>query len=288
MKTFLVPTDFSKNATHALDYAAALASEVNGKLIIVHIVRLIVLPVRSGNIVCLSEETEIDFNLELQKISSRLQLERKVTCTIETICQYENGPFQAGLNQVVQDKKVDLVVMGTKGATNLFDKLIGTNTFEFIKIAVCPVLAIPSSANYSGIKRIAYACDFESEETIFLQQLFSLAKPFGSEVSIINIHTDNELDIVVDEQIIRDITTRFSGNSYSISQIKEEDVVAGLNKFIEDNSMDLLAVSIKERSFSEKLFHSSTSKQLIYYTMLPLLALPEKPYQELLKGNNLK
>src|SRR5690606_19398681 len=37
MKTILVPTDFSKAATNALNYAAALAKKENGRIILLHV-----------------------------------------------------------------------------------------------------------------------------------------------------------------------------------------------------------------------------------------------------------
>jgi len=278
MKTIIVPTDFSDNATHAVRYAAALANQVKAKLIIVHIINLPITPLGNSTLILPDVQMNEDFHPALNKLSKELQLSDGVDLEIETICQY--GYFSANLNEILKSKAADLVVMGTKGATNFLDKLVGTSTSLFIKMMACPVLAIPSEAVFSGIKNIAYASDFECEETIYLQQLFGIAEPLQAEVSIINIQTERQLNIFSDNQVIRAITKNFPNNNFSIAQIQEKDIVEGLHEFTQDIQADVLAVSIHERSFIEDLFHTSISERLIYSSSLPLLALPEKPYRK--------
>lgn len=277
MKTFLVPTDFSQNAAQALHFAADLTRQVNGKLIIVHIINLPVTAVGSEVGISYDAQLMAEGEQQLNALVKNVRLATHSGLEVETICEY--GYFMANLNQIVKARKADLVVMGTKGATNFLDSLIGTNTSEFIKQAVCPVLTIPAQAQFKGIKNIVYTADFESEEIVFLQQLFPIAALFNAEVAILNVRTSFQLDIVADEQIMQDIAKHFPDNKYSITQVKENNVITGIQTFVSNNQTDVLAVSIHERSFFESLFHKSVSKQLIYQTTLPLLALPAKPYR---------
>lgn len=279
MKTILVPTDFSDNALNAINYAAAIASQVRGKLILAHIINLPVTPVSNGVVVFPDPKLEDDCKAELHKLSKELRLENGFRFEIEIVCQY--GYFLANLNELVKTRAVDLVVMGTRGATNFLNKLIGTNTSEFIKIAACPVLAVPAKAQFTGFKQVAYASDFENSDTVFLQQLFNLTEPFKAAISIINILTERQLNIFCDNQIIRDITKQFPHETYSIAQIQEQDVIEGLRNFVQDNQIDVLAVALHERSFIQNIFHKSVSKKLCQHLELPLLALPEKPSRNL-------
>jgi nucleotide-binding universal stress UspA family protein len=277
MKTILVPTDFSENAANALNYASSLADQVNGKLIIVHVVNLVVIPVRSGKLVNLTGETDMHSYLKLSEIASELRESKNLECEVAVIDQYELGSFRESLNQIVIAKKVDLVVMGTKGATNFLDKLIGTNTSGFIKVATCPVLVIPASAQYSAIKHLAYASDFENDKRIFLERLFRFTESLHSQVSvsILDVSPSHHLDIAAEEQNIQEIAKNFSNINYSIVQVNEIDVVTGIQTFVRDHQVDVLAISIREQDFFEDFFQSSYSKQLVYHTTLPLLALPK-------------
>lgn len=287
MKTILVPTDFSQNATNALHYAAGLAYQVRGKLIIAHIINLPVSPPGSGVVMPPDLQREEECQAELTRLAMELRQENNFRFEVETIMQY--GYFMANLNAIVKDQAVDLVVMGTNGATNFLDKLVGTNTAQFMKMALCPVLAIPGNAEFTGIKNIAYASDFESDETIFLQQLFGITESFNPQTFIINILTERQLNIFADNQVVRNIMQNFPNKNCSIAQIQEGDVVEGLHTFVRENQADILAVSIHDRSLLESLFHTSISRKLVYHTRVPLLALPEKPcYPPVVKTKTLK
>jgi nucleotide-binding universal stress UspA family protein len=274
MKTILVPTDFSEPAANALQYAAALASQVRGKLILVHVIHKSGSLVNSGAVLPAGGPVDEEYPEKLNQISKTLQLENGLQIEVEAICRY--GNLVATLKELVAAKSVDLVVMGTKGANNFLEKLVGTNTAGFMKKAACPVLAIPTQARFSGIKTIAYASDFESEAKTFLQQLFRFAALFKAQVAIVNIISEDQLNIFSNHRVMREIIREFAGQNYSLAQILENDVVTGLQDFVRESQAQVLAVAIHERGFLEGLFHKSVSRQLVYHPTLPLLALPEK------------
>jgi len=278
MKTILVPTDFSENASNALNYASTLAIQYSARLIVVHIINLPATIVESDTAYSMDTKLEEDYKKELNGIAKNLRQKNNFQVEVKTICQY--GYFLATLSDLVKTNCVDLVVMGTKGASNFIDKLMGTNTYDFIKIAPCPVLAIPTNAKFTGIKHIAYGSDFETEETVFLHQLFAFAEPLHSEVSIINILSEKQLNLYSDNQVVSDIAKHFPKKNYNILQIQEPDVIVGLLEFSKENKADIMAISIHDRSIFENIFHNSISKKLLNQAELPLLTLPEKPYQK--------
>lgn len=279
MKTILVPTDFSDNASNALYYAAALASQTNSRLVLVHAVAndVIELP---GNPFDLKPDLRLEtyYLAKLEHLASRIRAKHGTALEVSTICVH--GNMLVHLNELVISHQADLVVMGTKGAHNLLTKLMGTNTAKFIGQAVCPVLAVPISAWYQGIKKVAYACDFENNDTVFLRQLFAFAAPLELEVCIFNVKSEDRLDLVNDDQILRHIKRSFPDKRYSLAQLKENDVVAGIQAFVKENQMDMLALAVHKRDLLEKLFHTSLSEDLAFQSTIPLLALPEKPYRQ--------
>ncbi|KAA5539942.1 universal stress protein [Adhaeribacter rhizoryzae] len=276
MKTILVPTDFSKNATNALNYAAGLINQIGGELIMVHFIELPVTPLDGAMIVTPVAQLAEEYHQELTQQADTLAKQFSGNIKIKAQCRF--GDLLTNLNILIKNYNIDLVVMGTKGASNVLYKLVGTNTADFIKIANCPVLAVPDKAQFTGINQIAYASDFESEESIFLQQLFAFAEPLQAEVAIINIIPERHLNIFSDNHVLREIKLQYADKKYSIAQIQEGDVLTGINEFVAETHPDVLAVSIHARSFLEDIFHKSISKSLFYQVQLPLLALPERTY----------
>ncbi|WP_123129315.1 universal stress protein [Rufibacter latericius] len=282
MKTILVPTDFSPNAIHAVHYAASLIQQKGGRLLLVHTLDYTVSVSPEGVPLLPVEAPLIEESEEaLDSLAQELRNEFGFRFEVETFCLF--GPLIPLLNEQVKTQAVDLVVMGTKGASNYLDRLIGTYTSTYIKEAICPVLVVPAQVSFRPIQHIAYASDLETEETSYLKQLFQLASHLGSEVNIINISSEQTLNIVPDAQILTSIQKHFPQQKYSIAQLKHPDVVAGLKEFVQENHMDVLAVSIQDRDFLESLFHHSVTKQLALKAFVPLLTLPANSYQDLNK-----
>jgi len=287
MKTILAPTDFSENATNALNYAASLAKQAKAKIILVHIVNvnLPILPLDNNGVLAPLVNLEINYQRELNKIANQLQEQGAYQIEVEAICQF--GFFLTDLYNLVKAKNVDLVVMGTKGASNFLEKIMGTNTYDFIKIAPCPVLALPAKTIFTGIHAITYASDFEIEETVFLKQLLQFAQPFAPVISIINIKSEEQLCVVPDDIILKEIQKEFPDNKFCIAQMQEDDVEGGIRQFIAENRTDVLAISIQSRFFIERLLHHSVTRKLAFAGSIPLLTLPQHPYKliDLSKSN---
>jgi nucleotide-binding universal stress UspA family protein len=276
MKTILVPTDFSDNAANALFYAAALASHTKSRLVLVHAIAMDVIEL-PGNPFDLKPDRRLEsyYLAELEHLAGRVRVKNGLHLEVETICVH--GKILDHLNKLVISQEADLVVMGTKGANNLLRKLMGTTTASYIGQAVCPVLAVPISAWYQGLKKIAYASDFENNDTNFLRQLFRFTDSLEAEVCIFNIKSEEQLDLVADSQVLRQIQKNFPDNRYSIAQMKKDDVIAGIQSFLQENQVNMLALPVHKPDLIERIFHTRVSETLAFQTAIPLLALPEKP-----------
>ena len=79
---------------------------------------------------------------ELLKKIQRLPLNTKHT--FNTLALY--GFFTDHIKQVVKDKNIDLIIMGTKGATGLKAVSLGSNTGNVLTKVRCAVLAVPEDA----------------------------------------------------------------------------------------------------------------------------------------------
>ncbi|WP_146904648.1 universal stress protein [Adhaeribacter aerolatus] len=279
MKTILLPTDFSPNSANAAKYAAALTSQIKGKLLLVHVLGPETAATSEGGVISLPPDIRLElfYQNKLLKLSKQLRLDYGFLFELETMCV--QGAIPEELNKIIQRKKVDLVVMGTKGANGFLEKLSGTTSAGFMKEAGSPVLIIPGNARFQNIKNITYASNFEKDETIFLQQLLQFTQPFSPAISILNIKSDDQIDLVCDNQILEEIQTQFPEQFFNIFQVEADDVVKGIHQFITQSQADILAVSIPGKPFLEELFHRSISRQLAYTSQIPLLALPARPFK---------
>lgn len=275
MKKILVPIDFSANANNALQYAAGLAKQTSSDLTLAHVLPVQVAGVTEAPIVVTPDAAaEAQYAAKLTDVAKQLEEDYHYSFKVNTVCK--TGLFLDKLLRLIRDQKIDLVVMGTAGASTYLDKLLGTNTLSLIRSAPCPVLAIPGHVQFTGIRKIAYASDLSANDNVFLKKLNAFALPFKPEISIVHVKDSRHLRSRADQHALQILVKQFPEWQYSLAEVKEDDVAVGIMAFAQENNIDVLALALHDRSLLEELFHTSVSRKLALNCTVPLLTLPEK------------
>ncbi|MFA6457412.1 MAG: universal stress protein [Bacteroidota bacterium] len=126
LKTILVPTDFSEYSNYSIPYAIAFAIAFHAKLLLLHITDL------SVSEEYLSRLRFPDLSMYDERASS-IEVEQFVTRDIEP----DNS-----IATVAEDRKADMIVMGTHGARGMRRTQIGNTTEEVVRRVMVPVLSI--------------------------------------------------------------------------------------------------------------------------------------------------
>jgi nucleotide-binding universal stress UspA family protein len=274
MKTILVPTDFSSISKNAINYAIELAKLTKSKIILFHAYYV---PIVTTDVMVVPPMEEIEeSNMSiLKKIEKTIH--KKYGKKIEIECKCKYGFPVDEINQAVKEYKADLVVMGMHGAGKLAEKLVGSTTTSLIRKAKCPVLAIDRHVRFKLIKKIALACDYSAiPNTAILDPLKEIVRLFKSHVNIINILPAEEkippvskaISGVKLEHALEDIN-----HTYYFAQ--NEDVVNGLNDFVNQKKMDLVVMIPRRHSLLNSIFNEPKTTRIAFHTKVPLLALHE-------------
>ena len=108
--------------------------------------------------------------------------------------------FVDGIKRVVEDKKIDLIIMGTKGASGIKKVSMGSNTGDVITRVKCPLLAVPENSTYKTPKEIAFPTDFHLAYDInVLDSLIEMATMNNSMLRVVHISKKGE--ILSEEQL---------------------------------------------------------------------------------------
>lgn len=276
MKTIIVPTDFSDGAFKAIEYAIQFARDFGGKLIICHAFEL---PAQGVNLMIdLSSELEKNAKIELRKLEKSIH--DKVdpgNISIEYIALI--GDLNEVLKTLTEQFNADLVIMGTKGESDLASKLFGTNTVSAIKHCKVSLLVVPAKAQYKAIKNIAFAIDYlrpASDET--LKQLRDIALHNKAKLSLVNVHTDGEIGEFIAS--VKDMQAWYQkeleGVDLDFVFIENYAIEDGVFEFIHHNEIDLLAMITRKHSFFDEIFRKSISEELALHSNIPLLTMHER------------
>ncbi|MCX6290565.1 MAG: universal stress protein [Bacteroidetes bacterium] len=271
VRNILVPTDFSENANQAMDYACELASVMCAKLFLINAFHIpAIVTVDEASLLSISN-AEKDSQSKLGGVKKDI-LKTFPGLQVETISA--NGFAVDEIVLSVAEKKIDLVIMGTKGASGLAEMLIGSNTAEVIEKAACPVLALPSEAKFTNVNKIVFATNYEDNDFQTLFLLTEMFKPFKPEIIILHVEEDHnpQLESRMLEWFKGQVITNIPYNKLSFNLISGKNISQSLNEFLVENEINLFAMSTKKRGFVEKLFHKSLTKKFAYHTHIPLLA----------------
>lgn len=273
MKTLLVPTDFSLNADKALAFAIGMAKQGDFQLLLFHAYHI---PFAGPFISALAIENELEAAQEeaekkLRGLCAEVILGHKVKCEYAAAHAL---PVDAIL-EASKKHHAALIVMGTKGATGLKRILVGSITADVVEKSFCPVLAVPEKASFHGLKKIVYATDYHHSDLESLKTVLEIAGYFNSDVDIVHV-CDGEYT----EESEKGLLKKFEGEVRSLTPYprlsfnlcKGKNIQDKLRKYSRSRTTDLLVMSTRHRTVTDKLFNRSMTKKMAYHTRIPLLS----------------
>lgn len=277
MRNILVPTDFSKTAEDALIFASGLAKNEDAKLILLHIYDINY----TSGYVSVNILTE-----ELAELEEQSQEKlRSLNIIIANSGQIEHesisvkGDAIDGILKTIYEKDIDLIVMGTKGASGFTGAIFGSNTAEIIEKATCPVIAVPEGGSYTGIKKITYATSYLKSDIEGLKKVVEIASPLNAQINILHISGYEEspqADMAAMEKFKETVKSNIDFNNITFQTINGPDVEKALEDYINTNSTDMLVMSTHYRNFFDKIFDKSITKHVAHHTTIPLMTLHHK------------
>ncbi|NIK73108.1 nucleotide-binding universal stress UspA family protein [Thermonema lapsum] len=271
MKKILVPTDFSEHAQKALDFAVFIARRSGASLSLLHAYHI---PYRTSESVMASnkiyEILKEDSEKNLADLQAKIKKEHP-QIEVETISH--RGDVKNFITNKAND--FDLIVMGTKGASDFENVVFGSTTATVLNNAPCPVLAVPVLAQISQINRLAYASNYEAHDLEVIDRLCEFALIFGAEIHVVHF-VEPEFDDF--EELIRYrgfeivVKEKIAYPHLYVHKVATEDFNKGMSEFAEKQNISLLAMLTHKRSFLEKLFLPSLTKEIVMQSPIPVLA----------------
>jgi nucleotide-binding universal stress UspA family protein len=273
MKTILIATDFSPVARNAVNYGIDLAKSIGHSVTIVHVYQVPVAFADGPMVLVSLDDLRSSAEKQLDQLKSDLHHVHGNAFKVYT---------EAILGNVVEElqhvaDKLDpfAIVMGATGLTGAQRVLFGSTTLFAIRKLTYPVIAVPEGKTFGhGIKKIGLACDFrevvDTTPTRFIQQF---QKAFKAELHVLNVDfQDREFRSDTPEQSML-LHTLLEGTNPVYHFIEEAEISTAINRFAEENNLDLLITIPKKHRLLEAIFRRSSTKKILKEARVPVVGL---------------
>jgi len=185
------------------------------------------------------------------------------------------SPVKAVL-EIADENKVDLIVMGTKGRSDLDNVIFGSTAAEVTLEADCPVLTVPDGIEFSDIEHLAYATDYREEDLPIIWNLIQIATYLDAGLHLLFVAEEESL---VEELMFRGfrdlIREKFQYESVRYEMIQGKDFIKSIHGYAGKYEGIILAMGYYRSRFLNSMSHRDMVKQMAYHTRIPLLVMPE-------------
>lgn len=278
-KRILLPSDYSENALNAIRYAMDLFQHVRCEFYILHVFQVSGYTLESMRVpeagepyfeaAKLKAEQGMDKLLEMIKLhpeNHKHKFHTKITFNSLT----------EAVRNLIDQKDIDLIVMGTKGVTESKARIFGTHTVHIMEhIKDCPVIAVPNHYKFEPPKQIIFPTDFKTafrEKEI--DHLKEIAKLYDAKINVLHITKDDQADLKKkqenNKQLLQDI---LQGMDFEIHFTPADDIAKGIEDYVIDHGGDMLVFINRKHLFFGSILSNPLVKEIGYDPQVPILEL---------------
>lgn len=282
MKKILVPTDLSDISKNALKLAVEIADKSNGEI---YLVNFLDHPLGRG----FNTMGEVDQQLVDEENFYMIKLVQKTNERIGEMAQafshhpgeihyevFDEG-FDDGMTMYVEEKGIDLIVMGTTGEESSEELFTGNHTERTIERASCPVVSIKENHGWSDLGHIVLGVNINetSHENMgkAIGYLNDLATSMSAKIDVVHVADFGDSNHSLHEKQLKDFADRYGLLNYDVHVTENDDKERGLIAFSLGTGAGMLGVLSHAEGGFFRVFKHSTSDELSKEAQLPVLTI---------------
>ncbi|ADY30033.1 MULTISPECIES: universal stress protein [Cellulophaga] len=268
MKKIIVPVDFSDQSNKALKVAASLASKHNAELVVLHMLELNAVMISSEGL----PQEQVVFLLKLteKRFSEFLDKPFLKDLTVTPIIKHYK--VFSEVNEVAEEHKADLIVMGSHGVDGLEEIFIGSNTERVVRNATVPVLVIKDDIEDFTVNSIVFASSFNEDNIPAFHKVKSFANLLGAKINYVYINTPGDNFLSTEDaytRIAQFISKTNAGIEVEI--YNDYTVEKGILNYSNTTNADLIAISTHGRKGLSHFFMGSIGEDVANHATIPVV-----------------
>jgi len=267
----LIPTDFSVQAEFAYLMVKKLEEKTPVDIHFLHVMNVpdTVTMDGNGNIQTCGE-IDVKYVVKQKEIAERKLANLKTLYGNDINSHFVLGKVTDGILNFAEANHFDLIVMGTKGAWGLKEKLSGSETQIIARKSKIPVLSLMCDRSDLSIQNILLVHNFNHPVKEDLQLMQKLIKAFNTKFHLLQITSGNvDAEKATAEANMKIFAELNNITNYECHLINDKDVEKGVVHFNQMNNMDIVCIGTHGKA---GLFHHSATEKLINHLFKPIIS----------------
>ena len=270
MKKILVPTDFSKEAENALKVAAQLAKKHGSEIFLLHMLELPLQEMDALSSHSALPEAMFFMKLAHQKFEDMLAKDYLKDIDVTEIVK--NHQAFNGVIDSCHEHGVDMIVMGSHGASGFKEMFIGSNAEKVVRTSDIPVLVIKNEHKNFQVNDFVFASDFKKDNKETYRQATDFAKAFGAKIHLLMVNTANNFTTTAkSKKRITEFIKDYDFQDYTMNIYNDESVEQGILNFSREINADLIGISTHGRQGIAHFFNGSISEDIVNHAKRPVI-----------------
>ena len=274
MKHILLPTDFSENSTNAITYAMELFKGQPCHFYLLNIQKsseyitddLLTANTNGSIYSAIGSDNKKKLNSLLETFKKKYP---ENNYNWHKLFDFDN--FVDAINQVIDSKNIDLIIMGTNGATGAKETLFGSNTLRVVRGVNCPVLMIPEGYTFTKLSSILFSttnCKELKEEAVEI--LKYLTRTHHTLLHVLNIHQNPNIAEHKNDFQLSQSLENLDFKEYTINGVPLPFAIESFEQLI---PVEMNVMFMPKESFLDRFLFGSDTSRISYRSNVPLLFL---------------
>jgi nucleotide-binding universal stress UspA family protein len=272
----LIPVDFSPAGECAIQYGAYLANGFRADLLLLHIMEGVhSYPISWFENQSKSLDKETIHGIVSEKLSEIAEgITKKYGVYVQNLIA--SGKPSGIITDAVVERDMDLIVMGTHGASGFEEFFIGSTAHKIVNLSPCPVITIREGFQTSGFKSIVLPIDSSMHSRQKVSNVLPIATKCKSTVHILGLIKDNDKSELAKFNIKLDTVEEAVKKAGLISTrkvVKGSNIAMETMKYAEEMNAELLAIMTDHESNMTGMFMGAFARQIVNHSKVPVLSI---------------
>ena len=291
IKLILCPVDFSEFSDTAFRYALSVAEHYQAKVVVQHIVEIW----RYPSLGFAASASLYDEFCQAVAESGREQLKEFVKN-----CARDGTPLELVVHQgmapdsillLAQEKRADVIVMGTHGQRGYDRLMLGSVTNRVMRSASCPVLAVcnpPRDAmaaddkdgrHVHRLRQILFCTDFSENSESALNYAISATEEYGAELTLLHVLEEvpssaktEKAIAAATERLDKLIPPKARKTLKTKTAVRIGKPYRQIIQFAVEGQIDMVAMGVRGRGALDLAVFGSTTYRVMQLGPCPVLA----------------